>query len=132
MILASSNPGDTVLDPFVGSGTALRICQQTGRYGIGIDINPDYIEMTKERLAEEFTGFDSIDERMKRVPNDLNDPRIREEYIRNHVEWFLKNHPDAIEEFMQEVRRKYGTKMEESGQMNLFDLLGTEIVSATV
>lgn len=128
MILASSDPGDIVLDPFVGSGTALRVCQQTNRKGIGIDINPEYIEITNERLAEKFEGFDSIDERMKRVPNDLNDATIREEYIKNHITWFLKNHPDAVEDFMQEVRNKYESKMEESGQMNLFDLLasGTE------
>ena len=124
MILASSDPGDTVLDPFVGSGTALRVCQQTGRNGIGIDINPDYIEMTNERLSEKFTGFDSIDERMKRVPNDLNDAGIRETYIRNHVEWFLKNHPEAIEDFMREVQERYGAKMKESGQMSLFILAG--------
>ena len=108
---------------FFGSGTTLRVCQQTGRNGIGIDINPDYIEMTEERLAEQFTGFDSVDERMKRVPNDLNDANVREEYIKNHIKWFLKNHPDAIEEFMQEVRKKYEAKTIESGQMNLFDLI---------
>lgn len=132
MVLASSNRGDIVLDPFVGSGTALRVCQQTGRKGIGIDINPEYIKMTEERLAEQFVGFDSIDERMKRVPNDLNDAHIREEYIRNHIEWFLKNHPDAVEDFMQEVREKYGTKMIESGQMSLLDSLEEHQVSFTM
>lgn len=132
MILASSDPGDTVLDPFVGSGTALRVCQQTGRKGIGIDINPEYIEMTKARLAEKFTGFDSIDERMKRVPNDLNDPQIREEYIKNHIRWFLKNHPDAVEEFMREVREKYGTKMRETGQLGLFNFLAAENPADTI
>lgn len=111
MILASSDPGDVVLDPFVGSGTALRVCQQTDRRGIGFDMNPEYVAMTKERLAEKFTGFDSIDKRMKRVPNDLNDANVREDYIRNHVEWFLKNHPNAISDFMLEVNEKYGTKM---------------------
>lgn len=122
MVLASSCIGDTVLDPFVGSGTLLRVCQQTSRNGIGIDINPEYIEMTNKRLAEPFIGFDSIDERMKRVPNDLNDATIREEYIENHIEWFLKNHSDAVSEFMEEVRKKYGSKMQESGQMYLFGL----------
>lgn len=107
MILASSNIGDMIVDPFVGSGTMLRVCQQIKRKGIGIDINPEYISMTKERLSEPFTGFDSIDVRMKRVPNDLNDPQIRTEYIQKHIEWFLKNHPDAVEEFMNEVKTKY-------------------------
>lgn len=107
MILASSNEGDTILDPFVGSGTLLRVCQQTNRKGIGIDINPQYIEMANERLKMPFTGFDSIDERMKRVPNDLNDVHIRSQYIQNHIHWFLKNHPNAIEKFMEEVNNKY-------------------------
>ena len=85
MILASSNEGNTILDPFLGSGTSLRVCQQTNRNGIGIDINPEYIELVKERLNEPFNGFDSIDERMKRIPNDLNDVDYRNEYIKNHV-----------------------------------------------
>ena len=111
MILASSNEGDVVLDPFLGSGTLLRVCQQTNRNGIGIDINPEYVQMTKERLEETFIGFDSIDERMQRVPNDLNDPNIRLEYIKNHIKWFLNNHPDAIENFLDEVKTKYGSKL---------------------
>ena len=122
MILASSNPGDTVLDPFVGSGTTLRVCQQTQRRGIGIDINPEYIKMTNERLNENFTGFDSIDERMKRVPNDLNDDLVREIYIKNHTNWFLKNHPDAIQDFRNEIDKKYNLKVKTSEQIDLFDL----------
>lgn len=111
MILASSNEGDLVLDPFVGSGTMLRVCQQTNRKGIGIDINQEYIEMASERLKEPFTGFDSMDERMKRVPNDLNDKLIRDEYLENHKKWFLKNHEDAILDFEEEVRKKYSNKL---------------------
>ena len=34
------------------------------RRSIGLDINPEYIQMTKERLNEPFLGFDSIDEKM--------------------------------------------------------------------
>ena len=111
IILASSNAGDTVLDPFLGSGTALRVCQQTGRNGIGIDINPEYIEMAKQRLEDPFLGFDSIDSRMKRVPNDLNDSAIRQEYIYNHISWFLNNHQDAVYEFLSEVCQKYNDKL---------------------
>ncbi len=66
IILASSNAGDMVLDPFMGSGTSLRVCQQLNRNAVGIDINPDYKAMTDERLSGEFSGFDSFDERMKR------------------------------------------------------------------
>lgn len=123
MILASSNPGETVLDPFLGSGTALRVCQQTERNGIGIEINPEYVEMAESRLKEPFVGFDSIDERMKRVPNDLNDSSIRAEYLNNHLKWFLSNHEDAIPDFLSEVRKKYPSAvmdLDGSAQQSLF------------
>lgn len=123
MILSSSNVGDVVLDSFSGSGTMLRVCQQTGRCGIGIEVNPEYIEMTKERLASPFTGFDSIDERMKRVPNDLNDAVVRLEYVENHIQWFLKNHPDAINDFIDDVIQKYYDKLFESGQLAMVEQL---------
>lgn len=38
--------------------------------------------MTYERLENEFEGFDSIDERLLRVPNDLKDSEIRYEYLK--------------------------------------------------
>ncbi|MCL1832406.1 MAG: site-specific DNA-methyltransferase [Oscillospiraceae bacterium] len=107
MILASTNENSLVLDPFCGSGTSLRVCQQTSRNGIGIEINDDYVQMTKQRLIEPFYGFDSIDERMERIPNDLNDEKIRQEYIINHINWFLQNHPDKIELFLKKVYEKY-------------------------
>ena len=129
MILSSSNEGDTVLDVFAGSGTLLRVCQQTNRNGIGIEINPEYIKMIFERLSMPFTGFDSIDERMKRVPNDLNDDNIRLEYIRNHIKWFLRNHPDAIEEFIEEVKRKYYDKLIESKQYDIVDSIKWEHIA---
>ena len=120
MILASSDENDTILDPFCGSGTSLRVCQQTNRYGIGIEINNDYASMTRARLAQPFTGFDSIDVRMERVPNDLNDEAYRREYIENHIEWFLKNHPDRVEKFLDTVNNIYSRKMI---QIELADLL---------
>ena len=43
------------------------------------------------------------------------------------MEWFLKNHPDAIKDFMSEIRQKYGFKIKESGQIALFDLYDAEI-----
>lgn len=112
MVLASSNKDDLVLDPFLGSGTMLRVCQQTNRKGIGIEINPEYIDMIKIRLAEPFTGFDSIDDRMKRIPNDLNDNNYRRDYINNHIKWFLNNHSDSINDFFEEINHKYSVKNE--------------------
>ncbi|MCD8205704.1 MAG: site-specific DNA-methyltransferase [Clostridia bacterium] len=119
MILASSNEGDIVLDPFLGSGTSMRVCQQTGRRGIGIDINPEYIAMTGKRLSEKFTGFDSVDERMKRLPGDLTDDKVRETYVENHKVWFLKNHQSEVPDFEENVKRTYGADGRD--QMSIFD-----------
>lgn len=115
MIRASSNPGDRVLDPFSGSGTTLRVCQQLDRHCDGIEINPVYVEDVKKRLALPFDGFDSIDPRMKRVPRDLNDDEVRQTYIENHVKWFLDHHEGDIKDYMKEVNRMYPSR-ETSGQ----------------
>lgn len=122
MVLASSNEYDTVLDPFSGSGTTLRVCQQLNRKAIGIELNGEYVEQTKERLSEKFEGFDSIDERMLRIPNDLNDEEIREAYIVNHINWFLKNHPDRVDAFMEDVKSKYPRRRAKKELM--YDLFG--------
>ena len=50
IISASSNPGDIVLDPFCGSGTTLVAAHKLGRRYIGIDINPDAVDLSVKRL----------------------------------------------------------------------------------
>ena len=47
-----SNPNDTILDPFMGSGTTGVACVQTGRNFIGIEIEPKYYEIAEKRIAE--------------------------------------------------------------------------------
>ena len=51
-ILAGSRLGDTILDPFNGSGTTGEVAIKHGRNYIGIELNPDYIELTNKRLAQ--------------------------------------------------------------------------------
>ena len=53
MMLASSNKGDTVLDPFLGSGTTAVACKELGRNFIGIEISPEYCKIAEQRLAQE-------------------------------------------------------------------------------
>ncbi|MDD4887228.1 MAG: site-specific DNA-methyltransferase [Thiomonas sp.] len=48
-----SNPGDTVLDPFVGSGTTLKAAHELGRNGIGIDLSAEYCDMAREAAGKQ-------------------------------------------------------------------------------
>jgi len=50
-IKAGSAKGDTVLDPFCGSGTTVKVAKRLGRKGIGLDINPEYLELAEYRTA---------------------------------------------------------------------------------
>jgi len=51
LILASSNSGDVVLDPFLGSGTTSVVAKKLGRRYLGIEQDPDYCCLAQKRLA---------------------------------------------------------------------------------
>ncbi len=50
-IIATCPPRGVVLDPFCGTGTTLAVAIDLGRTGIGIDISPEYVTMTKDRIG---------------------------------------------------------------------------------
>jgi len=47
-----TQPGDIVLDPFVGSGTTAVAAKQLGRYYVGVDVSEEYCQMARKRLVE--------------------------------------------------------------------------------
>ncbi len=57
IIQASSNPGDVVLDPFCGCGTAVHAAQKLGREWIGIDITHLAIGLIEKRMKDAFPGL---------------------------------------------------------------------------
>ena len=62
IILSSSNQGDTILDPFLGTGTTLSIAKKYGRKWIGIEKNEKYIFEAKKRINETVElGLDNLD-----------------------------------------------------------------------
>lgn len=65
LILASSSPGDTVLDPFLGSGTTSVTAKKLDRHYIGIELEPRYCVWAEQRLERADTdrriqGYDGV------------------------------------------------------------------------
>ncbi len=56
-ILAGSRVGDTILDPFFGSGTTGEVAEKLGRKWIGIDLNPEYETLQKKRTLQMGLGL---------------------------------------------------------------------------
>ncbi len=52
IILSSSKVGDTIFDPFAGTGTTLVVAHQLQRHSIGIEIDPGNVDCIKKRLAD--------------------------------------------------------------------------------
>ena len=52
-ILSWSNEGDIVLDPFMESGTTGIVANKLGRHYVGIELNPEYVEMAERRIGLE-------------------------------------------------------------------------------
>jgi len=48
---------DLVLDPFLGSGSTLVACALAGRRGVGVEIEREYVEITRKRVAEALAGY---------------------------------------------------------------------------
>jgi hypothetical protein len=51
IMMASTQPGDVILDPFFGSGTTGAVAKKLHRYWIGIEKDPKYVSLANDRLA---------------------------------------------------------------------------------
>jgi DNA modification methylase len=87
IITASSDPGDVVLDPFCGCGTAAIAAENLGREWIGIDISPTAVRVIKERILKlrhkspEMVGLPtSIDELRALKPFEFQNWVVRERF----------------------------------------------------
>lgn len=55
-VLALTNPGDSILDPFSGVGSALLAALRQGRKGIGCEKEAEYVQVAKKRIADFYAG----------------------------------------------------------------------------
>jgi len=88
IILASSNVGDIVLDPFSGSFTTSAVAIRLGRKAIGIDVNPDYFKIGLRRTSICDTYNDELlcCDKSRKTKN-----KSRKDHIINHAEFLQAN-----------------------------------------
>jgi DNA modification methylase len=60
-VKAGSAEGQTVLDPFAGSGTVGVVALRLGRSFIGIELNPGYAEMARHRIVDDAPLFNTVE-----------------------------------------------------------------------
>jgi modification methylase len=72
-IMAATKPGEVVLDPFFGSGTTGAVAKRLGRHFIGIERDPDYAEIARERIAQVHRVSDPD---LIATPSKREEPRI--------------------------------------------------------
>ena len=65
LIKIYTKKGDIVLDPFMGSGSTVIAAKDLERVGIGIDINPAFVKLAKQRLSQR-----------RLIPRDIESPKI--------------------------------------------------------
>ncbi len=75
--------GQTVLDPFVGIGSTLKAAALEGRRGIGIELNPEFVELTRLRLERELRGGLFPSEEQQILEGDAREllPRIETDSV---------------------------------------------------
>ena len=78
IIRASSHAGDTVLDPFTGSGTTLAVAKKLGRSFVGCELSEAYAARVSERLAAISSGdpLDGAAEPLKSAPATKNGRKL--------------------------------------------------------
>jgi hypothetical protein len=68
-IRAGTRLGDTVLDPFAGAGTTLLVADRLQRDAIGIELNPEYLAMTQQRIESDAGLFSTVEEAPPQKPD---------------------------------------------------------------
>jgi DNA modification methylase len=98
--------GETVLDPFVGVGTTLDVAKELERRGIGLDINPDFIEIAKSDIGDD-SNFRLICDDIKNLPD----------YVKSEsIDFVLTSPPYA--NLLKKVKDSFAYKWQEHSKLD--------------
>jgi adenine specific DNA methylase Mod len=98
IILASSNPGDTVLDPFCGCGTTIEAAERLGRQWVGIDVAVHAVKVIEARIAERLG--ESVRYTIEGMPRDFESAVKLAERDKYQFQWWANYlfNPHALRE----------------------------------
>jgi len=115
VIMASTDVGDVVLDPFFGTGTTGAMAKKLGRHYIGIERDLDYIKIARERLSK-----------VKKIATDefLNTPIKREE-PRIPFGWLVEKGMVRPGQTLTDMRRRHSARVRADGTLVTSDFKGS-------
>jgi modification methylase len=116
VILASSKPGDVILDPFFGTGTTGAVAKRLGRDWIGIDRETDYVSIAKDRINA--VKCAPADVTVLSTPDKRNEPRVP---FGSVIEQGLLNAGDKL----FDIRKRVTAKVNADGSIAVKDVRGS-------
>lgn len=116
IIKMHSAKNETVVDPFLGSGTTLKICRITGRKGIGYEVNENYRELIKTRILEDWE-FPSIEAQYKTMGTTFFYETLQ--YVHSRI---VSEPAISLKEIINELNRKFPKKFTKSWISHLSSL----------
>jgi len=120
----------TVLDPFVGVGSTLKACALEGRRGIGIELNPTFVELTRKRLNKEVKDLFASVESQQVIEGDARDvlPTLPSDSVDLVVTsppyWAIlkkEDHKAKQERIANGLRTDYGSDERDLGNIEAYD-----------
>jgi modification methylase len=115
ILLATTRPGETVLDPFFGSGTTGAVAKRLGRGFIGIERDPRYAAFARERLAAVAWP---TDEEIVTVREARAEPRIP-------FGWVVERGLLSAGQVLTDMRRRHTAKVRADGSLITADFTGS-------
>lgn len=133
-----SKAGETVLDPFVGVGSTLKACALDRRKGIGIELNPRYASLARERLTSEVRDmFASVDEQQvlegdaRAVLRDLADDSV-DFVVTSPPYWSIlhkEDHKAKQERKAHDLDTRYSDDPADLGNISSYESFLSELAS---
>lgn len=115
VILAASEPGDVVLDPFFGSGTTGAVAKRLGRNYIGIEREERYADVARKRIAQV----------QPLSPEDLDTSRSKRQEPRIPFGWVVERGLLSPGQLLLDPSKRYRAKVRADGSLVCADATGS-------